>query len=110
MGKIFRVFILALFFSLAISACRKANKEMPFMNSATIVAPDPRMGMCTGGIFIKIDSHPNPNDLQNGYFDIDSMPPSFKIDTYPIRVEIDLKISSKCFGNYVVINRIKEIQ
>lgn len=102
--------MLTLFVCLAISSCSKDNKEMPFMNTATIVAPDPRMGVCTGGTFIKIDGHPNPNDPQNGYFDIGDMPPSFKINTYPTRVEIDWKISSKCFGNYVDISRIKEIQ
>lgn len=79
------------------------------MNTATIVGYDPRMGVCTGGTFIKIDGHANPNDPINGYFDIDSITPSFKINSYPIKVEIDWKISSKCFGNYVDISRIKRI-
>ena len=79
------------------------------MNTAIIVGPDPRMGVCTGGTFIKIDSYPNPNDPENGYFDIGNITPSFKINTFPIIVEIDWKISSKCSGNYVDISRIKKI-
>jgi hypothetical protein len=106
MKNIFRLFILALLVSLTATACKK---EMRFMNTATIVGPDPRMGACTGGTFIKIDGHPNPTDPVNGYFDIGNMPPSFKINTFPIKVEIDWKISSKCFGNYVDISRIQRI-
>lgn len=79
------------------------------MDTATIVASDPRMGACTGGSFIKIDGHPNPNDPENGYFDIGSITPSFKINSFPVKVEIDWKISPKCFGNYVDISRIKRI-
>lgn len=106
MRSFFRFFILALFVSLTNSACKK---ELPFMNTATIVGPDLRVGMCTGGIFIQIDGHPNPNDPQNGYFDIGKITPSFKMNTFPIKVEIDWKISSKCFGNYVDISQIKKI-
>jgi hypothetical protein len=99
-------FVFGLFVSLTISACKK---ELPLMNTATIVGYDARMAPCTGGTFIKINGHPNPNNTENGYFDIDSIPPSFKINSYPIKVEIDWKISPKCFGNYVVISRIKRI-
>lgn len=79
------------------------------MNTATIVEPDPRMGPCTGGTFIKIDDHPTPNDPERGYYDIGNIPPSFKIVTFPIKVIIEWKIASKCFGNYVDISRIKDI-
>ena len=79
------------------------------MNTATIEGPDPRVGMCTGGILIKIDGHPNPNNSEDGYFDIGEISSSFKMDTFPIKVEIDWKISSKCSGNYVDIKRIKRI-
>jgi hypothetical protein len=106
MRNIFRFLVLALFISLTNSACKK---ESPFMDTATIVASDPRMGACTGGSFIKIDGHPNPNDPENGYFDIGSITPSFKINSFPVKVEIDWKISPKCFGNYVDISRIKRI-
>jgi len=106
MKNIFRFCILWLFISLTISSCKK---ELGFMDTATIVRPDPGEGVCTGGTFIKIDGHPNPNDPENGYFDIGNIIPSFKIDTFPIKVEIDWKISSKCFGNYVDISRIKRI-
>jgi hypothetical protein len=106
MKNLFLFFILGLLVSITIAACKK---ESPFMNTATIVGPDPRMGVCTGGTFIKIDGHPNPNDPENGYFDIDSITPTFKINNYPIKVEIDWKISSKCFGNYVDILRVKRM-
>jgi hypothetical protein len=106
MKHVFRFFVLGLFVSLTISACKK---ELPLMNTATIVGYDARMGMCTGGTFIKIDGHPNPNDTENGYFDIDSLPPSFKINSFPVKVEINWKISPKCFGNYVDISRIRRI-
>lgn len=107
MGSIFRFFVLALFVSLINSACKR---ELPFMNTATIVGYDPRMGVCIGGTFIKIDGHPNPNDPENGYFDIDSITPPFKINSFPIKVEVDWKMSSKCSGNYIAISRIKRIQ
>lgn len=106
MRKLFPILVLALFIVLTHSACKK---ELPFMNTATIVGPDPRMGPCTGGAFIKSDGHPNPNDPENGYFDIGNITSSFKINTFPVKVEIDWKISSKCFGNYVDISRIKRI-
>jgi len=106
MRNIFRFLVLTLFVSLTNSACKK---ELPFMDTATIVASDPRMGACTGGTFIKIDGHPNLNDPENGYFDIGSITPSFKISSFPLKVEIDWKISPKCFGNYVDISRIKRI-
>jgi len=79
------------------------------MNTATIVGSDSRVGVCTGGTFIKIDGHPNPNDPENGYFDIGNINSSLRMDTFPIKVEIDWKISSKCFGNYVDISRIKRL-
>lgn len=106
MKNVLRFFILVLLVSLTISACKK---ELRFMNTATIVGPDLRVGVCTGGTFIKIDGYPNPNDPEKGYFDIGNISPSFKINTYPVKVEIDWKISSKCLGNYVDISRIKEI-
>jgi hypothetical protein len=106
MKNVFRFLVLTLFVSLTYSACKK---EMAFMDTATIVGYDPRMGACTGGTFIKIDGHPNPNDPENGYFDIGSIPPSFKITSLPVKVEIDWKMATKCFGNYVDIIRIKRI-
>ncbi|HEY5370296.1 MAG TPA: hypothetical protein VIJ75_15035 [Hanamia sp.] len=106
MRNIFRFFILGLFVSLINSGCKK---ESLFMNTATIVGSDSRVGVCTGGTFIKIDGHPNPNDPENGYFDIGNINSSLRMDTFPIKVEIDWKISSKCFGNYVDISRIKRL-
>lgn len=99
-------FVLGLFVSLTNSACKK---ELTLMNTATIIGRDARMAACTGGTFIKIDRHPNPNDTEHGYFDIDCIPPSFKINSYPVKVQTDWKISSKCVGNYVAISRIKRI-
>ncbi len=43
-----------------------------------------RVGPCEGGTYIKIDSHPNPIDTFNGYFDIDNIP-SFKIVCFPTK-------------------------
>lgn len=106
MKQIFLFLMVAIISSSVISGCKK---EPAFMNTATIEGPDPRMGVCTGGTFIKIDGHPNPNDPANGYFDIGEINFSIKMDTFPIKVEIDWKISSKCSGNYVDISRIKWI-
>lgn len=53
-------------------SCRKENE---YADKATIVGPDPRTAPCTGGIYILIDGHPNPNH-SNGYYDINDIPTS----------------------------------
>jgi len=88
------------------AGCKKEKDDSSYMNTATIIAPDPRMGPCTGGTFISIDRHPNPNSY-NGYYDNGSLPSTFKIK-FPQRVSIDWRISDYCFGNYVDIIRIRE--
>jgi hypothetical protein len=81
------------------------------MGTATIIGGDPRMSVCAGGTFIKIDGHPNPNDPTHGYYDIDSTPSTFSLMhlKYPTRVRLDWHISPKCYGNYVDITRIEII-
>ncbi|MFL5789724.1 MAG: hypothetical protein ACJ748_16810 [Flavisolibacter sp.] len=104
MIRVLVIFILSLLFS----GCKKNST---YMDSATITGFDPRMGICEGGILIKIDGHSNPNGL-NGQYDIDSLTPSFRIDNstyFPLRVTIDWNISNKCYGNYINITRIKQI-
>jgi hypothetical protein len=86
-------------------ACEKDSRD-EYQGTATIIGFDTRMGPCVGGRFISIDNHPNPN---GGYFNINTMPESFKIDSYPLKVKLDWKINDKCSGNFVDITRIKEV-
>jgi len=86
------------------------KKDMALMDTASIIGGDPRAGACEGGTYIRIDGHPNPNDWANGYFDIGSLPSSFRIDNsahYPINVKINWATNPKCGGNYVDIKRIE---
>jgi hypothetical protein len=91
---------------LAVIFLYACHKDSQYQDAATIIGSDPRTGPCTGGTFILIDGHPNPHS-SNGYFDIGDIPESFRIDSYPIKVKLDWKVSDKCFGNYVDISRIK---
>lgn len=50
MKHIFRFVVLGLFVSLTISACKK---ELPLINTATIVGRDARMAPCTGVLLLK---------------------------------------------------------
>lgn len=93
---------------LAALGCRKNAAPM---DTATLIGSDPRTGACEGGTFIKIDGHPNPNDPENGYYDVNTWPRSFSPDgsNYPIKVKINWKVDSKCFGNYVDISRMEVV-
>jgi hypothetical protein len=92
------------FTMLALMSFYSCKKDAAFMNTATIVGNDNSMA----GVFILIEGHLNPNNI-NGYYDIDSLPSSFKI-VFPEKVLIDWHVSSKCFGNYVKISRIMRIE
>jgi hypothetical protein len=85
--------------------CNK-DSENEYQDTATIIGFDTRMGPCVGGRFISIDNHPNPN---GGYFNIDTIPESFRIDSYPMKVKLHWKINDKCSGNFVDITRIKRV-
>jgi hypothetical protein len=86
-------------------ACKKDSQ---YKDTATIIAYDPRTAPCTGGIFILVDGHPNVNHPE-GYYNIDSLPASFNVNP-PQRVSIDWQLSSKCFGNYIDIKRIRQVK
>jgi hypothetical protein len=100
--------IVLLVFSFCIS-CRK----MPnYMGTATIVGFDFRKAICTGGVYLKIDGHPNSNDPANGLYDIESVPAPYQLSNFtnfPIRIRLDWKINTKCSGNYVDIIQMKVI-
>jgi len=87
------------------------KKDKAFMNNATIIGIDARMGVCTGGgYFIIVQGHANPN-VENGAFTTDTMPSSFQISSnshFPINVNLNWKVESKCGGNYMAISRIEK--
>lgn len=94
--------------------CRKTTLFAPkgFVAEGILIGPDARTGLCEGGLFLKINGYPNPNDPINGYYDIGTLPSGFRLDPglkYPIHTWIDWHISPKCFGNYVDITRIQII-
>ena len=99
-----------IFISLILNfGCKKSSQ--PYMATATIEGPDPRVPQCGGGTWINIDGHPNPNNPGTGYYDIGSLPQSFRLDnsvTYPIRVEIDYSVNPYCTIS-VDITRIQKI-
>ena len=81
------------------------------MSTATITGYDYRTGPCSGGTYILIDGHPNPNS-SNHLFEIDSMPRSYIIDKvgkFPIKVAIDWVQEPYCGGNYIKITRMRII-
>jgi hypothetical protein len=90
------------------SGCKK---DTMYMDTGIIIGYDVRMGPCEGGTYININGHQNPN-RQDGLYDIDSLPASFKIDNsiFPIKVTLDWKVSNKCFGNYINVSRIAHIK
>jgi hypothetical protein len=106
--KTFFIPMAACLFSIA--SWVSCKKNTAFMGSGTIIGFDARTGACTGGIYIKIDGHANPNDPVYGYFDIGTSPSSFQLNgssTFPVKVKLDWKISPKCSGNYIDISRIQ---
>jgi hypothetical protein len=87
----------------------ECSKNTRTLSNASIEGFDPRMAPCTGGIYIKIDGHPNPGD-PNGFFDIGTVPKDFKLPEpaiFPIKVRIEWKEDPKCFGRYVDIEWIR---
>jgi hypothetical protein len=97
----------SLFLLVVIAIFYGCKKDSSYMAQATIIGIDTRMAPCTGGTFISIDDHPNVHHIL-GYYDIGALPASFQVHVNQ-RVLIDWNISSNCFGNYVDITRIKEI-
>ncbi len=109
MNKSYALIGLGLLTTILYSNCKK---DTVFMNTATIIGFDARIGVCDGGTYIKIDGHANPNDTTNGYYDIGSLPSSFQINNFtkfPIKVKLDWKSNPKCSGNYIDIERIETI-
>jgi hypothetical protein len=106
MGVMFLVYRASLVISAFVIffACKKDSQ---YKDGATIIAFDPRTAPCTGGIFILVDGHPNVNHPE-GYYDIASLPASFNVNP-PQRVSIDWQLSSKCFGNYIDIKKIRQV-
>jgi hypothetical protein len=99
---------LAVFFTIILLAGCK--KDAVFMSTATIVGVDARMTACAGGVYIKIDGQPNPNDPTNGYYDIGSAPSSFHFNDFnkfPIKIKLNWSVNAKCSGNYIDINKVE---
>ena len=88
------------------------KKNATFMDKATILGIDARMGVCTGGgYFITIQGHPNPHN-NTGAFTTDTIPSYFPISPashFPINVQLNWKQEAKCNGNYIAVTRIEKI-
>src|SRR5882762_7263161 len=88
------------------------KKNATFMDKATIIGIDARMGVCTGsGYFITIQGHPNPHN-NTGAFTTDTIPSTFPISPashFPINVQLNWKLETKCDSNYVAVTRIEKI-
>lgn len=82
-----------------------------YMNTGSIIGPDPRVPACGGGYWVKVDGHPNPDNPSTGYFDMGRVPAGFSIPdsaVFPIKVELDYTIDAICTID-IDISRIKII-
>lgn len=96
------IFFIAIVISLIITSCKKDS----YLSNAVIIGWDVKTCVCCGGLLIKI------NDQLKTYL-IGNDPPGLNIKyngSFPIYVKIDWQIDSlHCFGNYILINRIKRL-
>jgi hypothetical protein len=78
------------------------------MSNAVITGYDIRMALCTGGLMINFNGETEPYQGDFKLIDNSSELGINYDDDFPIYVAVDwISDSSKCFGNYIKVTRLK---